>query len=393
MMSKKDIVFNYPSKVVFGEGKAKELPHRILELGAKRPALITGPTMPKTQAFSQIKSLLEAAGIEPFLFNGVEPEPPIELLQEVSDLIKKERCDALIGLGGGSTMDFTKVLGVLAELEDVTLDQIVGINKIPRKGLPVILMPTTAGSGSEVSPVAIFTFKDENVKKGIVSPHLVCDVAIVDPVLTWELPRHITASTGMDALVHAIESFISINANPLSKELSLSATKKIYGFLKRAVHDGKDREARYNVALGSLLAGMAFSMAGTAAVHALAYPLGGEFHIPHGVANTVMLRHVLEYNMPGNEKLYREMAEAMTVVGGNGNVSCQSDSVEPFRVIDFVIELAEAIDVPTQLRDLEIPKDAIPRMAEAAFREKRLLGNNPKRLSVDDIRIIYEKAW
>ena len=392
-MSKKDIAFNYPSKVIFGEGKAKELPDRILELGAKRPALITGPTMPKTQAFSQIKSLLEAAGIEPFLFNGVEPEPPIELLQEASDLIKKERCDALIGLGGGSTMDFTKVLGVLTGLEDVTLDQIVGINKIPRKGLPVILMPTTAGSGSEVSPVAIFTFKDENVKKGIVSPHLVCDVAIVDPVLTWELPRHITASTGMDALIHAIESFISINANPLSKELSLSATKKIYGFLKRAVHDGKDREARYNVALGSLLAGMAFSMAGTAAVHALAYPLGGEFHIPHGVANTVMLRHVLEYNMPGNEKLYREMVEAMTVVGGNSNVSCQSDSVEPFRVIDFVIELAEAIDVPTQLRDLEIPKDAIPRMAEAAFREKRLLGNNPKRLSVDDIRIIYEKAW
>ena len=392
-MSKKDIAFNYPSKVIFGEGKAKELPDRILELGAKRPALITGPTMPKTQAFSQIKSLLEAAGIEPFLFNGVEPEPPIELLQEASDLIKKERCDALIGLGGGSTMDFAKVLGVLTGLEDVTLDQIVGINKIPRKGLPVILMPTTAGSGSEVSPVAIFTFKDENVKKGIVSPHLVCDVAIVDPVLTWELPRHITASTGMDALIHAIESFISINANPLSKELSLSAIKKIYGFLKRAVHDGKDREARYNVALGSLLAGMAFSMAGTAAVHALAYPLGGEFHIPHGVANTVMLRHVLEYNMPGNEKLYREMVEAMTVVGGNSNVSCQSDSVEPFRVIDFVIELAEAIDVPTQLRDLEIPKDAIPRMAEAAFREKRLLGNNPKRLSVDDIRIIYEKAW
>jgi len=290
-------------------------------------------------------------------------------------------------------MDFTKVLGVLTGLEDVTLDQIVGINKIPRKGLPVILMPTTAGSGSEVSPVAIFTFKDENVKKGIVSPHLVCDVAIVDPVLTWELPRHITASTGMDALIHAIESFISINANLLSKELSLSAIKKIYGFLKRAVHEGKDREARYNVALGSLLAGMAFSMAGTAAVHALAYPLGGEFHIPHGVANTVMLRHVLEYNMSGNEKLYREMVEAMTVVGGNGNVSYQSDSVEPFRVIDFVIELAEAIDVPTQLRDLEIPKDAIPRMAEAAFREKRLLGNNPKRLSVDDIRIIYEKAW
>lgn len=388
-MSREDIVFNYPSKVIFGEGKSRELPEHILQLGSKRPALITGPNMPKTEAFGQIKRTLQDAGLNPFMFHGVEPEPPIELLEDASNMIRKEGCDLLIGLGGGSTMDFTKVLGVLAKWDDVVLEQIIGINKVPRKGLPVILLPTTSGSGSEVSPVAIFTFKEEQVKKGIVSPYLVCDVAIVDPVLTWEVPRHITASTGMDALIHGIESFISINSNPLSRELSLSAIRKIYGFLERAVLDGKDRQARYNVSLGSLLAGMAFSMAGTAAVHALAYPLGGEFHVPHGVANTVMLRHVLEYNLPGNEKLYEEMAQTMI----SPVKDRESKKICPDDVIDLVMKLAEAIEVPSRLRDLGIPKEAIPRMAEAAFEEKRLLGNNPKQLSVEDIRLIYERAW
>jgi len=383
-MSREDIVFHYPAKVIFGEGKSRELPEHIFHLGSKRPALITGPNMPKTEAFKQIKSTLQEAGLNPFMFHGVEPEPPIELLESASSMIREEGCDLLIGLGGGSTMDFTKVLGILGKRDDVVIEEIIGINKVPRKGLPVILLPTTSGSGSEVSPVAIFTFKEEQVKKGIVSPYLVCDIAIVDPVLTWEVPKHITASTGMDALIHGIESFISINSNPLSRELSLSAIRKIYGFLERAVLDGKDRQARYNVSLGSLLAGMAFSMAGTAAVHALAYPLGGEFHVPHGVANTVMLRHVLEYNISGNEQLYEEMAQAMIY-------SVKKDTVS--NIIDLVMKLAEAIEVPSRLRDLGIPQEAIPRMAEAAFEEKRLLGNNPKELSVEDIRMIYERAW
>jgi alcohol dehydrogenase class IV len=254
------------------------------------------------------------------------------------------------------------------------------------------MMPTTSGSGSEVSPVAIFTFPEEQVKKGIVSPYLIPDAALVDPSLTLDLPVEVTANTGVDAFIHAVESFLSVNANPFSRELSLSAVRKIFGSLQFALRDGHDRKARYNMSLGSLLAGMAFAMAGTAAVHALAYPLGGEFHIPHGTANAAMLRSVMTANLEGNEDLFAKLSDTMREASEQRRL--QGDVRE--RAEDALVlmsDFAREAGIPSRLRDIGIPRSAIRRMALAASGEKRLLGNNPKTFTIDDIEGIYLNAW
>jgi len=315
----------------------------------------------------------------------------VDLLESAAAEIREAGVDVLVGLGGGSTMDFTKVVAVLAK-GGMDVMSLVGRERVPEKGLPTVMMPTTSGSGSEVSPVAIFTFPEEQVKKGIVSPYLIPDAALVDPSLTLDLPVEVTANTGVDAFIHAVESFLSVNANPFSRELSLSAVRKIFGSLQFALRDGHDRKARYNMSLGSLLAGMAFAMAGTAAVHALAYPLGGEFHIPHGTANAAMLRSVMTANLEGNEDLFAKLSDTMREASEQRRL--QGDVRE--RAEDALVlmsDFAREAGIPSRLRDIGIPRSAIRRMALAASGEKRLLGNNPKTFTIDDIEGIYLNAW
>ena len=380
-------LFQFPGKVIFGDGYVNELPAIIREMGSVNPLLLSGKTLSKTPVMERVRAVLDSSGIRHGIFDRVEPEPPVESVAEAARSARENDHDLMIGLGGGSTMDFTKVASVMADGEKDIME-LVGRDKIPKKGLPTVMLPTTSGSGSEVSPVAIFTFAEEKVKKGIVSPFLIPDAAIVDPELTWSVPRRVTADTGMDAMIHAVESFLSVNANPLSEILSLESVKNIASFLERAVRDGSDAQARRGMSLGSLLAGMAFAMAGTAAVHALAYPLGGEFHIPHGTANTVMLRHVMEFNMDCCAAKMAHLARAVT-----GECVADSDLEASGAFIDWMAEIALRIGVVTRLRDLGIPWSAIPGMADAASGEIRLLSNNPKPLDRSDIENIYRKAW
>ncbi len=376
-----------PGDVIFGDGAVERLPGIVRGLGANYPLVLIGRTLCKTEVLRSVRGILDSSGIRYGIFDRVDPEPPVESVGFAADLARRDGHDLMVAVGGGSTMDFTKAAAVMAP-GGSDIMEFVGRDRITRKGLPTIMIPTTSGSGSEVSPVAIFTFASEKVKKGIVSPLITPDAAIVDPVLTHGLPPKVTADTGMDALIHAVESFLSVNANPLSETLSLASVGHIAGSLKAAVKDGLNAAARRSMSLGSLVAGMAFSMAGTAAVHALAYPLGGEFHIPHGTANTVMLRHVMEFNLEGNTLKFARLARSMS-----DQAKKMSDTEAARFSIDWMIEMARDIGVTTRIRDLGVPESAIPGMAEAASKETRLLSNNPRPMSKSEIEGVYRKSW
>lgn len=390
-MSEALFTFSAPGRVVFGEHSSRRIIDVLSFLGVKKPVIMMGRTLSRTSVRDAVTATLERGGCTAVVFDGIPPEPPVDLVECAAETIRKTGADGLIGLGGGSTMDFTKAVAVLAK-SGMSIKSLVGRDRVPGKGLPTVMMPTTSGSGSEVSPVAVFTFPEERVKKGIVSTYLVPDAAVVDPVFTWDLPGLVTANTGVDAFIHAVESFLSVNANPFSRELSLAAVRKIFGSLKTALQDGHDRMARYNMSLGSLLAGMAFAMAGTAAVHALAYPLGGEFHIPHGTANAVMLRSVMEANLESCESLFAVLSDAMR--DGAGQQRHQGDVHEKGAdALALMTSFAREAGIPARLRDLGIPEVALKPMAVAASTEERLLGNNPKTLTVEDIAKIYQDAW
>jgi alcohol dehydrogenase class IV len=376
-----------PSQIIFAPNAHKQLGSLVKELDGSKVFVITDPGIAKVGILDKVLEVLREAGIETGFYDQVVPEPPIETVQEIASKVKEGGFDLVVGLGGGSSMDMAKVVAVL-QTNDNPIESMVGIGNVKKRGIPMIAMPTTAGTGSEVTQIAIFTFEEEKTKKGIVSPYLFATAAIVDPVFTYGLPPHITANTGMDALVHAIEGYIAKKSNPISDMYALQAIGLISKYLRKAVHNGENAEARYYMSLGSLEAGLSFSNSSCAAVHALAYPLGGTFHIPHGLSNTLMLKSVMEFNVVTNIERFVDIAVAM---GENVEGLCDRDAA--LKAIKAMGDLAEDICVPTRLRDVDIPKEAIPKMAEDAAKQQRLLSQNPRKLSVDDIRKIYENAW
>jgi alcohol dehydrogenase class IV len=382
----KGFVFNAPTTVVFGSGSIAGLVDQVRRLGCGKPLILTGPRIGTSGLLDKLKEPFGRAGLDFRLFDGVVPEPPAEKVYEAAMEVRREGYDLLVGVGGGSTMDFTKIVSVLAS-HDLQIEEMAGNDKIPSKGLPTIMVPTTSGSGSEVSPVAVLSFPEQGMKRGIASRCLIPDAAIVDPELTLGLPPEITANTGVDALIHGIESFLSVKANPLSQNLSLMACENICKNLARVVLFGSDLEAREGMSLGSLTAGLAFSMAGTAAVHALAYPLGGQYHVPHGAANAVMLKPVLDFNRPSCLEGFQRLAMAF------GVAEPQDPNASADAFIDTVRTLCERTGVKTRLRDLGIPEESIGGMAEAAMRETRLLENNPRPVGKEDAERLYREAW
>jgi alcohol dehydrogenase class IV len=382
----KGFVFNAPTTVVFGSGSIASISGQVSRLGCKNPLVITGPRIGSSSLLDELRRPMEESGLEFRVYDRVSPEPPAETIAEAVSVIRQGGYDLLVGFGGGSTMDFAKIASILA-VHDVRIEDMAGNDRVPAKGLPTIMVPTTSGSGSEVSPVAVLSFPDQGMKRGIASRRLIPDAALVDPALTLGLPAEITANTGVDALIHGVESFLSVKANPLSENLSLMACENIARNLVRAVRSGNDLEAREGMSLGSLTAGLAFSMAGTAAVHALAYPLGGQFHVPHGAANAVMLRPLLEFNLPACQKRFARLAMAFGVAIP-GDLQGSSEAF-----IRLVIDLSEKAGVKTHLRDLGIPREALATMAEAAMEEVRLLENNPRVLTREDAERLYSEAW
>jgi alcohol dehydrogenase class IV len=354
-----------------------------------RVLFVTDPGLQKLGLHERAIRHLEAEGIHVTLFADVEADPSRETLECAVALGRLKQVTAVLGFGGGSSLDVAKLVALLlGSGEDLDAAWGVGQAKGPR--LPLVLVPTTAGTGSEVTPVSIITIGNGE-KRGVSSPLLLPDMAILDADLTLTLPSPVTATTGIDAMVHAIEAYTSTSANnnPMSQSLALHALRLLAANIETVVRDGTDRNAREAMLLGSMLAGQAFANSPVAAVHALAYPLGGHFHIPHGLSNALILPHVLDFNLTVSHVSYAAIAPHVFLnLGAIEN--------ELARAKAFVVEMAalsRRVDLPWRLRDVGIPEGALPRLADDAMKQTRLLVNNPRPITRADALAIYTAAW
>jgi len=379
--------FTGARKIIFGNGSFAELAERIGDFKGKRPLVVMDKQLAGAGVGTQVAGMLDKTGLKYVLFDAAEPEPRLELADEGAKAALKGKCDVVVGIGGGSTMDLAKAVAVLAANKGKAVD-FLGLNKVPGPGLPTIMIPTTAGTGSEVTFTAVFVRKNLQKKEGMNSPYLYPDLAILDPMLTLSLPPHPTATTGIDALCHAIESYTSINASPMSELISLEAIRLIAENLRTCVHNGGDLMARENMLLGSLYAGLGLANAGVTAVHSLSYPLGGKFGVPHGLANTVMLPAVMVYNLPAAHEKFALVAEAM-----GETVDGMSLREAAYQSVEAVDSLIEDCGIYNTLKDFGIKETDFPELAKVAMTVARPLANNPRKIAAEDAMAIYEDAF
>jgi len=380
--------FTGAKKIVFGNGTFDTLPDHIRELKASRPLVVLDKNLAGTGFRDRVKELLNKEGFKMTLFDKqVEAEPRLEVADEGAKAALKGKCDIVIGIGGGSAMDIAKAVAVLAANKKKAADYL-GLNKIPGPGLPKIMVPTTAGTGSEVTFTSVFVRQNLKKKEGMNSPYLYPELALLDPTLTLSLPPVATASTGVDALCHAIESYTSVNASPMSEMFSLEAIQLISSSLRTCVHDGANLEAREKMLLGSLYAGLGLANAGVGAVHSLSYPLGGKYGVSHGLANTVMLPYVMSFNLPGALEKFTVIAEVM------GEITDDLPLREAaYLAVEAVQSLIEDCGIYTTLEDLNIPEEDFPELAKAAMTVTRPLENNPRKVTIEDAIEIYGEAY
>jgi len=376
-----------PVKVYFGVGSLDTLGDEASKLAVKRALIITDPGVYKAGLVDPVKEQLSRAKLSVDVFSEAEPEPTLPRLDAIAEKLRKDSYDLLVGVGGGSSMDTAKGLSVLLAHGGNAQDY-VGIDKVPKPGIPIFALPTTAGTGSEVTKNAIFGDPEQGLKLAIVSSYILPRLALVDPTLTYGCPPEVTAACGIDAFVHALECYTGNKANTFSDALALEAVRLIVGSLRTVVKNGSDKEARNHMSEGALLAGITIATSGTAAVHALAYPLGSQFHVPHGVANGLLLPYVTEYNLSANLPKYAIVAKILGVE--TQGLSLQKAAEQG---ADTIKALVADIGIPLHLRDLGVLKEALEGMAVATMDVTRLLANNPKQLTLDDVRRIWENAW
>ncbi len=380
----KAITLLQPQKIVFGTGCIQTFVDDFKVSGLQRLFVLTAP--PIRPLIDDTLSTLTETGVAIEVFQDIVAEPTVNDFKRILDVARAFQADSVIGIGGGSVLDVTKLIAAFLR-SDQQVEDCFGTGFIRQKGLWFACLPTTAGTGSEVSPNAILLDERDHLKKGIVSPYLIADAAYVDPKLTWTVPSKVTADTGMDALTHCIEAYTNKFAHPSVDIYALQGIRLIAAHLERAVKNGNDVEAREAMAFGSLYGGLCLGPVNTAAVHALSYPLGGEFHIPHGLSNAILLPSVMKFNMPSSVKRYAEVAIAMGCQPG------KDDQETAQRGVDFIYQLAEAVGIPKKLTDLGIPQSAVDGMAKAAMEVQRLLKNNPRVVTEQDARDIYNSLY
>lgn len=353
---------------------------------ARRALIVTDPGFLKTGLVEAPARSLEAAGMTVHIYSDVVADPPQAVVLAAVDFARSRDIDLVVGLGGGSSMDVAKLIAVLAG-SNQDISAIYGIGNVKGNRLPLVQIPTTAGTGSEVTNIAIVT-TGETTKTGVVAPQLYADLAILDATLTLGLPPKVTAATGIDAMVHAIEAFTSKHKkNPMSDMLARHALTLLSANLLTACENGSDLAARQAMLLGAYFAGQAFSNAPVAAVHALAYPIGGIFHVPHGLSNSLVLPHVLRFNLPEASSHYAELAE-LVAPGTSGSVEARAEAL-----IAAMQQIANRTGIETCLQQMGIQQTDLDRLADDAMLQTRLLGNNPRTLTRDDARAIYAAAF
>ena len=373
-----------PGRIVFGMGSSTQGAEFMLGLGLRRVLIVTAP--PIAELAESFAATLRQGAASVLIHADVATEPTIHTFEAALQAARSYSPDAVVGLGGGSALDVAKLAAAFSKGgEDVR--QAFGINKLGPRTTYLACLPTTSGTGSEVSPNAILLDDADHLKKGVVSPYLVPDAAFVDPELTLSVPPAVTAATGMDALVHCIEAYVNRFAHPLVDLYALEGIRLVGSSLLQAVQHGDDLQARTHMARGSLYGGLCLGPVNTAAVHALAYPLGGEFHVAHGVSNAVLLAHVVQYNLPAAPERYADVGLALGVpAGGSAFETAQ-------RGVDRMRELSRSIGIARGLSELGISAEAIPGLARSAMTVTRLLKNNVRELTLADAEAIYRAAY
>lgn len=381
-------VFSTTKNIHFGAGRIATIGELVRAQIGERVMLITDPGMIASGIVGRALDLLAAASVTVEIFKDVEADPPEAVILAAVAQANAASVAGVIGLGGGSSLDVAKLVAVLT-LGREDLKGMYGIGNVKGPRLPLVLVPTTAGTGSEVTPISIVT-TGASEKMGVVSPVILPDIALLDPELTLGLPPHTTAATGIDAMVHAIEAYASASANnnPMSKVLATQALILLGRSILTAVHSGNDIAARSDMMLGSMLAGQSFANSPVAAVHALAYPLGGHFHIPHGLSNALVLPHVLRFNTKVAPQPYAEIAPFAFP-----DLSAIEGQARAAAFCDRLADLSKACGLQQSLREMKIDESMLPRLASDAMKQTRLLGNNPRPVTEADALAIYRAAY
>jgi alcohol dehydrogenase class IV len=380
--------FKAPSVIVNGPGAAKEVGSFAKGLG-KKALIVTDGNLEKIGLLEEIKKSLDAAGIGLAIYDKVIAEPSMEYTEEGLKAYREAQADFLIAIGGGSPIDAAKAISALAT-NPAKITDFMGANKIPKPGAPLIAIPTTAGTGSEVTQFTIITDTAKDIKMLIASPMVMPRVALVDPLMTLKMPQSITAATGLDALTHAIEGYVSVKAQPVTDVLALQAIRVISANLRQAWSNGDNLEARTNMMISALEAGLAFSNSSVALVHGMARPIGAYFHVAHGVSNAALLPTVIEFSIPGNPRRYADIAEAMGEVTEGLSVLDAA-----YLAADAVQRLNEDLKVPT-LKGLGVEEKkfntVINQMAADALASGSP-GNNPRKATQAEIVELYKRAY
>jgi len=377
------VILQQPKRLIFGDGTSRDAAAEFGRCGWRRLFVITSPQVAAAQAGLFVH--WREAGLAVEVCSRVDREPEIALFDLVMADARAARPDVILGVGGGSPLDVSKLVAALYD-GGQSIREVFGIGLLARRALPLVCIPTTAGTGADVSPNAILLDEAERLKKGVVSPHLVPDLALCDPELTHSMPPPVTAATGIDALVHCMEAYANRHAHPIVDVYALEGIRRIGRSITAAVRCGDDAPARADVMLGALYGGLCLGPVNTAAVHALSYPLGGEFRIPHGVANSLLLPHVFRFNLPAMPGRYADIALAL---------GCPAEAT-PLATAESglrrIAELSLACGIPQRLRDVGVPESDLRRLAGEAMKVTRLLRNNPRELTAADAEAIYRAA-
>lgn len=375
------ITLQVPPTIEFGSGKIQSLTEHL----ADNERIYILVDEPVAYHVEKLVEQLRGEGKELLVSTDVDPEPPITSFERLISPVHDFKPDCVVGIGGGSTMDCAKLVAVLHNSDQRT-EEVIGIDNVAGREVKLIAVPTTSGTGSEVTPIAVLTDTEAGLKKGVVSPYIIPDIAIVDPDLTVGMPPMLTAVTGMDAITHCIEAYTNRFAHPIIDSLAMEGIRIMYQNLYAAVTDGNDIAARSAMALGSLYGGLCLGPVNTGAVHALAYPLGGLFKVSHGTSNSVLLPFVMNFNLPACVTKYSNIARLMGFEG-------EDEKGLALQAIEGIRTLSQRCNIPASLTELQIPRESVEEMSEAALLVQRLLQNNPREVLLDDAREIYTAAF
>lgn len=381
----KTIILQQPSRIIFGEGAADTFVDEFIASSHRRLFLLTTP--PIVPLIDGLVKRIEQSGVEVHLVDSITAEPTLDQAESLVRDARSFDADSVVGIGGGSVLDVAKVVAAFAP-SDQSIADCFGTGLVGKRGLWLACLPTTSGTGSEVSPNAILLDQNERLKKGIVSPYLLADTACIDPLLTLTVPKRVTAETGIDALTHCIEAYTNRFAHPAVDIYALQGISLIAANLRRAVADGSDRVARTALSLGSYYGGLCLAPVNTAAVHALSYPLGGEYHLSHGLANAVLLPSVMRFNMPVCIDRYATVARA---VGVDCAGLTKEESAQ--RAVEAVAALTRDCGIPATLSEIGICQSDVPGLARSAMKVTRLLVNNPREVTEQDACDIYNTLF